>query len=81
MFELHPQLIADTVVIGDLPLCRLLLVNDAQYPWLILVPRRADIKESYQLNNDDQQQLLLESNTLGTLLMNHFNGDKLNVAA
>ena len=81
MFELHPQLSADTFVIGDLPLCRLLLVNDSQYPWLILVPRRAGIKESYQLNESDRQQLMIESNTLGRLLMNHFNGDKLNVAA
>lgn len=81
MFELHPQLAADTRVIGDLPLCRLLVVNDSQYPWLILVPRRADIRESYQLNNNDQQQLLLESNTLSRLLMSHFEGDKLNIAA
>ena len=81
MFELHPQLSADTIVIGDLPLCRLLLVNDSQYPWLILVPRRADIKESYQLDEPDRQQLMIESNTLSKLLMDHFNGDKLNVAA
>ncbi len=81
MFELHPQLSADTIVIGDLPLCRLLLVNDSQYPWLILVPRRVDIQENYQLDEPDRQQLLIESNTLSLLLMNHFDGDKLNVAA
>ncbi|MDB4511982.1 HIT domain-containing protein [Arenicella sp.] len=80
MFELHPQLAADTITLGDLPLCRLVLVNDAQYPWLILVPRRADIQESYQLSELDQQQLLFESNTLGLLLMGHFKGDKLNIA-
>jgi len=81
MFKLHPQLFADTVPIGDLPLCRVLLVNDSQYPWLVLVPRRVDILETYQLSEDDQQQLLIESNTLSSLLMNHFNGNKLNVAA
>lgn len=81
MFELHPQLTADTRVIGDFPLCRLLVVNDSQYPWLILVPRRAGIRESYQLIYNDQQQLLLESNTLSRLLMSHFEGDKLNIAA
>ena len=81
MFELHPQLDADTITIGDLPLCRVLLINDSQYPWLVLVPRRADIQETYHLDENDQQQLLNESSTLGSLLMNHFNGDKLNVAA
>lgn len=81
MFELHPQLATDTITIGDLPLCRLLLINDSHYPWLILVPRRTNIQEIYQLNEDDRQQLHIESNTLSKLLMDHFNGDKLNVAA
>jgi len=39
MFELHPRLQADTQILGDLPLCRVLLAKDSQYPWLILVPR------------------------------------------
>lgn len=81
MFELHPQLDADTITIGDLPLCRVLLINDSQYPWLVLVPRRVDIQETYQLNEHDQQQLLNESSTLSSLIMKHFSGDKLNVAA
>ena len=81
MFKLDPQLVADTITIGDLPLCRLLLINDSQYPWCILVPRRNDIQEMYQLDETDQKQLMIESNTLGTLLMSHFEGDKLNVAA
>ena len=38
MFELHPRLQADTQILGDLPLCRVLLAKDSQYPWLILVP-------------------------------------------
>jgi len=81
MFELHPQLDADTITIGDLPLCRVLLINDSQYPWLVLVPRRVGIQETYQLNEHDQQQLLNESSTLSSLIMKHFSGDKLNVAA
>ena len=81
MFELHPQLDAYTITIGDLPLCRVLLINDSQYPWLVLVPRRVDIQETYQLNEHDQQQLLNESSTLSSLIMKHFSGDKLNVAA
>ena len=44
-FELHPELAKDCFVAGDFPLCRLLLMNDAHYPWFILVPRRANIRE------------------------------------
>ena len=49
-FELHPRLAADSLVLGDFPLCRLLLMNDAQYPWFILVPRREQAREAYLLD-------------------------------
>lgn len=81
MFQLHPQLAADTITLGKLSLCQVLLMNDSQYPWLILVPQRADIEEIYQLNQQDRQQLELESTSIATLLMEHFQGDKFNVAA
>ncbi len=80
-FELHPRLAADTIQIGDWPLCRVLLMNDAHYPWVILVPRRAGIREIYELASDDQQALLQESVRLGRTLMQCFGGHKLNVAA
>ncbi len=78
---LHPQLAADCAVVGDWPLCRLLLMNDAQYPWFILVPRRAGIREIYELSEADQQALWRESAQLGRALMQAFSGDKLNIAA
>ena len=81
MFELHPQLIADTVELGKFPLSTLLLMNDSQYPWCILVPMRDDIREIYQLTEEDQQQLQKESSLLGQALMKTFAGDKLNIAA
>lgn len=80
-FQLHPKLAADTLCVGDWPLCRVLLMNDAQYPWAILVPRRAGLREAYQLEPLDQQQLLAESNHLGRAMMRTFAGEKLNVAA
>lgn len=80
-FVLHERLAADTVALGDFPLCRLLLMNDAQYPWFILVPRRAGVREIYQLSDADQQQLLRESCALSRAAMDAFRGDKLNVAA
>lgn len=81
MFELHPQLAADTLVVGDFPLCRLLLMNDSSYPWLILVPRRPNVREIFELSEADQQQLLKESSQLSRVLQDQFNADKLNVAA
>lgn len=80
-FELHAQLAADTVSLGDWPLSRVLLMNDAQYPWLVLVPRRAAIREIYELDAADAQQLLSESLALGRTMMRLFAGHKLNVAA
>lgn len=80
-FELHPQLQSDCFVIADLPLCRLLLCNDSAFPWFILVPRVSGVEDIYQLDWQDQQQLLNESSMLSELLIQEFNGDKMNVAA
>lgn len=80
-FALHPMLVNDTVELADLPLSKLLLSNDKQYPWFILVPRVADIKDIYQLEWEDQIQFLNESSMLCELLMQVFNGNKMNVAA
>lgn len=80
-FELHPQLVKDCFEIAELPLCKLLLCNDSAYPWFILVPRVEDVQDIYQLDWQDQQQLLNESSMLSELLMQEFNGDKMNVAA
>jgi diadenosine tetraphosphate (Ap4A) HIT family hydrolase len=81
MFKLHPRLAQDTSVIGDFPLCRLLLMNDANYPWFILVPRRAEIQEVFELEQQDQKQLLKESSHLSQVLSKIFQADKLNIAA
>ena len=80
-FELDPRLAADTVVVGETPLCRVLLMNDARYPWLILVPRRGDVTEPFGLSEADQAQLWRESMRLGEAMKAHFAADKLNIAA
>ncbi|MDB5972129.1 MAG: histidine triad protein [Hydrocarboniphaga sp.] len=80
-FSLHAQLAADCAVIADAPLSRLLLMNDAQYPWFILVPRIAGLREIYELDTAGQQLLLAESVALGRAAMQAYGGDKLNVAA
>lgn len=80
-FDLHPRLAADTTVLGDWPLCRVLLMNDANYPWFILVPRRGGLREIHDLGDADQLQLLRESAALGRAALTAFGGHKLNVAA
>jgi len=80
VFALDPRLQQDTLPIGDFPLCRLLLSNDSNYPWFILVPRREDISELFQLDDADQLQLWRETTTLAETLKDSFDADKLNVA-
>lgn len=81
MFKLHPQLANDCITVGDFPLSRLLLMNDAHYPWCILVPRVPDVTEVFQLAEPDQQRLAAESVLLSRLLSDAFAADKMNVAA
>jgi len=56
-------------------------MNDSQYPWFILVPRRSDIMEIHQLAEADRQQLLSESCLLAEKLVELYQPDKLNIAA
>jgi diadenosine tetraphosphate (Ap4A) HIT family hydrolase len=80
-FSLHPQLAADTVPVGDLPLSRVLLANDANYPWLILVPRLPALTEIIDLEENAQIQLLNEIAAASNTLKGLTACDKLNIAA
>src|SRR3954453_12102411 len=80
-WTLHPQLAADTVIVGDLPLSRVLLMNDANYPWLILVPRNADLIEMIDLNDAEQAQLMREVTLAARALREITAFHKLNIAA
>lgn len=80
-FSLHPQLAADTVPVGDLALTRVLLANDANYPWLILVPRRPGLVELIDLEENEQVQLLAEIDRTARALKGITECDKLNIAA
>lgn len=81
MFALDPRLQQDTLHVGDFPLCRLLLMNDASYPWFILVPRREEVSELFQLDEADQRSLWHETNLLAEVLKDTFKADKMNVAS
>jgi diadenosine tetraphosphate (Ap4A) HIT family hydrolase len=80
-FELNQTLRQDCFEVAELPLCKILMLNDQQYPWFILVPKVASVTEIFQLSPQQQQQLMQESNQFGQWLMEHFQGDKLNVGA
>ena len=80
-FTLHPQLAQDTHFVMDLPLCRILLMNEARYPWLILVPRRNGIREIHELLPAERLQLWEESDQVSRALTTLFQPDKLNIAA
>lgn len=80
-WSLDPQLAADTVAVGDLPLSRVLLHDDSNYPWLILVPRRAGAVELTDLDKDGRLQLMDEISLTAAALRGITGCDKLNVAA
>ena len=80
-WSLHPQLEQDTEAVGDLPLSRLLVHNDANYPWLLLVPRRPGACEIIDLDEADRLQLMAEIAMASEALKAGTICDKLNVAA
>ncbi len=81
MIKLHPQLKKDCIPLGEFTLCSLLLLNDANYPWFILLPNRECITEIHQLSEADQQQLMAESMFFCQCMQQVFQPDKLNIAA
>ncbi|WP_299078182.1 HIT domain-containing protein [uncultured Paraglaciecola sp.] len=80
-FVLHPQLQQDSELVIELTLCEVRLINDAHYPWLILVPKVADIQDVIDLSEVQQQTLWQESALVSRALKHLFTADKLNIAA
>ncbi len=80
-FILHPQLEKDSELVTELMLCSVRLINDINYPWLILVPQVANISDVIDLSDAQQQTLWQESASVSRALKHLFTPDKLNVAA
>ena len=80
-FSLDPRLAADSCAIATLPLCEVRLMNDARYPWLILVPRQAGLVEITDLAAAEQTRLWQEVNQASTALRAVAPCDKLNLGA
>src|SRR5258706_7644854 len=79
-WSLHSRLQKDTIDIGDLPLCRVLVIKDAHYPWLLLVPRRYDAVEIIDLDEVEQAQVMAEISRVARALKEITKSDKLNIA-
>jgi len=80
-FALHPTLARDTVEVARLSLCRILLMKDSRFPWLILVPEREAVREIYELSAADRAALIEEIAMVSEVIARLFRPDKLNVGA
>ncbi|HKH95806.1 MAG TPA: HIT domain-containing protein, partial [Beijerinckiaceae bacterium] len=80
-FRLDSRLAADTLPIGDLALCSALLLDDARFPWLVLVPRRAGVTEVTDLSDEDAMTLMGEIRVATRVMLELAKPDKVNVAA
>lgn len=80
-FTLHPDLKRDGIDMGAFSLSRVLLINDRAYPWFVLVPMRANLRDPIDMSAEDHAQLWIESREFSVAIMQAFKGEKLNVAA
>lgn len=81
VFELDPRLAEDSAPLGRLPLCLVRLHRDARYPWVILVPERAGVREIHELCAEDRRALIEESAAIASAMQRALGADKMNVAA
>lgn len=80
-FKLHERLNADTHFVADWPIARVLLMNDTNYPWLILVPRRVDLRDLHDVAPEDEVVFLGEVNHAARALQEMTGADKMNIGA
>lgn len=80
-FDLNPRIEGDSLFVTDLPLSTVRLMKDANYPWLLLVPRKNDLIELIDLDTDDRHQLMDEIALASEALKSATNCEKLNVGA
>lgn len=80
-FSMTPRLEGDSLPVTDLPLCAVRLMKDANYPWLMLIPRRNDMIEIIDLEPEDRLQLMREIAAVSEALKSVSGCDKINVGA
>lgn len=80
-FTLHPSLAQGSIEVADWPLCKVFFKNEKQFPWLVLIPKRAEISEINQLSEADQTTLIVETSKASKFIQKQFSPDKINTAA
>ena len=80
-FELDPRLASASSFVADWPLSRVILMNDARFPWLVLVPRRAGPSEVFDLSEADRVTLSQEYCRAGERLKALTKAEKINICA
>jgi len=80
-FQLDKGLESDTFWVGDMPLCKVLLMNVANFPWIILVPKVSDKSEIFELNQSDLEKYHRETNYLLQSMSKLYMADKMNIAS
>ena len=81
MFDLHPQLANDTTKVLDLEICRVLLLKDSRYPWIILVPRHENLVELHDLETSSYRIVTEEIRRASLIMSELFSAHKINVGA
>ena len=81
MFFIDERLLSGSFFLKDWPLSSIFLKNEQAYPWLMLVPRKENIQEFYQLENEERNILTEEIHQLSLIIKDYFKPDKLNVGA
>ncbi len=80
-FEVDSRILTSSFWLAEWSLSSVYLKNDANFPWLILVPREENIQEIYQLSEAKRHALMDEIAALSRIMENFFKPDKLNVGA
>lgn len=80
-WKLHPQLLADSIPVTELPICAVRLLDDARFPWILLIPRIAGLTQWLDIPQDIAHQVLDEVNEAQQILQQIFTPIRINVAA
>ena len=80
-FKLDERLTSSCCTLIDWPLSRILLKNNSNYPWLILVPRIAEAREIYELSPSNRHQLIEEISLVSSIIQEQFTPNKINIGA
>lgn len=81
MSQLNARLAADTLAVGETDFVWVRYMNDQRFPWLIVVPKQANLREWFELSLSDQQKLLQLVNELSQTLQSLTNANKMNLGA